>query len=115
VNAVRLDDYPPAAMPFAVKIDCQGAEPAIFAGGNNTLAKADLIVCEFWPWGMHRMGLSAEPILDFVVGNFPFAQVLHHDQSPGVPLRVADAIGELRKIMQDGGEFAQADLVLTRV
>jgi FkbM family methyltransferase len=114
VNAVRLDDYPPEAMPFAVKIDCQGAEPSIFAGGGNTLAKADLIVCEFWPWGMRRMGLSAEPILDFVAGNFPFARVLHHNQSPGAPLCVADAIGKLRELMQDGGEFAQADLVLTR-
>jgi hypothetical protein len=114
VQAVRLDDYTPQAMPLAVKIDCQGAEPSIINGGMKTLGKADLIVCEFWPWGMRRMGLSPEPILDFVSGNFPFAQVLHHDQPAGAPLRPEDAIGMLRKLIEDGGKYAQADLVLTR-
>jgi FkbM family methyltransferase len=114
VQAVRLDDYPPRAMPLAVKIDCQGAEPAIIKGGTQTLGKADLIVCEFWPWGMRRMGLSPDPILDFVSGQFPFAQVLHHDQPPSAPLRAEAAIGMLRKLIDDGGKYTQADLVLTR-
>jgi len=114
VDAVRLDDYAPEAMPLAVKIDCQGAEPSIIAGGMKTLAKADLIACEFWPWGMRRMGLSPEPILDFATGNFPFARVLQHDEPPGAPLRINDAISKLQKLIDDGGEYAQADLVLTR-
>jgi FkbM family methyltransferase len=114
VQAVRLDDYTPKALPLAVKIDCQGAEPSIVAGGMQTLAKADLIVCEFWPWGMRRMGLSPEPILEFAVSHFPFAQVLHHDQPPGKPLPVAEAMPMLRTLIDDGGEMAQADLVLTR-
>ena len=102
------------AMPLAVKIDCQGVEPSIINGGMKTLGKADLIVCGFWPWGMRRMGLSPEPILDFVSGDFPFAQVLRHDQPAGAPLRPEDAIGMLRKLIEDGGKYAQADLVLTR-
>jgi FkbM family methyltransferase len=114
VQAVRLDDFTPKALPLAVKIDCQGAEPSIVAGGMQTLAKADLIVCEFWPWGMRRMGLSAEPILEFAGSHFPFAQVLRHDQPPGKPLPVGDAMQVLRALIDNGGEMAQADLVLTR-
>lgn len=114
VQAVRLDDYTPQAMPLAVKIDCQGAEPAIIQGGLHTLGKADLIVCEFWPWGMRRMGLSPDPILDFVSSHFPYAQVLHHDQPTGASLRAETVIGMLRKLIDDGGRDAQADLVLTR-
>jgi FkbM family methyltransferase len=114
VRAVRLDDYMPKALPLAVKIDCQGAEPSIVAGGTQTLAIADLIVCEFWPWGMRRMGLSPAPILEFATRHFPFAQVLHHDQPPTRPLPVAEAVRVLQTLIDDGGEFAQADLVLTR-
>jgi FkbM family methyltransferase len=114
VQAVRLDDYTPKVLPLAVKIDCQGAEPLIVAGGMQTLAKADLIVCEFWPWGMRRMGLSPEPVLEFAAGHFPLAQVLYHDQPPGKPLPVAEALRTLRMLIDDGGEMAQADLVLTR-
>ena len=114
VQAVRLDDYIPRALPLAVKIDCQGAEPSIIAGGMQTLAKADLIVCEFWPWGMRRMGLSPDPILAFAASHFAFAQVLHHDQPPGRPLPIADAMRTLRTLIDDGGELTQADLVLTR-
>ena len=114
VDAVRLDDYTPKAMPLAVKIDCQGAEPSIIAGGLKTLAKADLIACEFWPWGIRRMGLSPEPILDFALQNFQFAQVLQHNQPLGTPLCMKDAIPKLQRLIKNGGEFAQADLVLTR-
>ena len=106
--------YVPKVLPLAVKIDCQDAEPSIIAGGTRTLAKADLIMCEFWPWGMRRMGLSSAPILEFAAGNFPFAQVLQHDQAPGKPLPVSDAMRVLQTLIDDGGEFAQADLVLTR-
>jgi hypothetical protein len=114
VQAVRLDDYPPRGMPVAVQIDCQRAEPAIIKGGVQALGKANLIVCEFWPWGMRHIGLSPGPILDFVSGQFPFAQVLHHDQPTGAPLRAEAAIGMLRKLIDDDGKYAQADLVLIR-
>jgi len=112
VPAVRLDDYPPAALPLAVKIDCQGAEPAIIAGGQRTLAQADLIVMEFWPWGMRRMGLSPDAVLEFAAGAFPVGQVLHHDQPPGPAQPIARVIDRLRQIIDDGGTHAQADLVL---
>lgn len=114
VPAVPLDDHPPGALPLAVKIDCQGAEPAIIAGGHRTLAQADLVVMEFWPWGMRRMGLSPDTVLDFAANTFPVGQVLHHDQPPGPSQPIAQVVDRLRQIIADGGKLAQADLVLAR-
>lgn len=114
VDTVRLDDYAPTAMPLAVKIDCQGAEPLIFAGGTQTLANAELVVCEFWPWGIRRMGLSPEPVVNFVAENFPFVQVLRHNEQPGIQRSVKEALPLLRKLVDDGSEYADVDLVLTK-
>jgi FkbM family methyltransferase len=114
VRAVPLDDYPPSARPLAVKIDCQDAEPAIIAGGARTLAQAELIAMEFWPYRMRRAGLSPKPILEFAADAFPFAEVLHHNQPPGAPLPIADALPLLQRMIDDGGWLTQADLVLTR-
>jgi FkbM family methyltransferase len=114
VRTVPLDDYSPSALPLAVKIDCQGAEPAIIAGGARTLARADLIAMEFWPHGMRRMGLSHEPILKFAADTFPFAQVWHPGHPPSVPLPIADALPLLQRMTNDGGGHMYVDLVLTR-
>ena len=55
VDAVALDDLiTPKSMPIAVKIDAQGAEPFIIAGGAKLLASADLLIMEIWPYGIAR-------------------------------------------------------------
>jgi FkbM family methyltransferase len=46
-----------------LKIDCQGAEPAIVTGAKNTLAKCDYVVTEYWPDGLRRSGFSAREYL----------------------------------------------------
>jgi FkbM family methyltransferase len=42
--------------PMAIKIDTQGAEPYVFGGGKNVIARADLLISEFWPYGIDRIG-----------------------------------------------------------
>lgn len=42
--------------PIVVKIDAQGAEPLIFKGGHDLLARASLVIMEFWPYGISRLG-----------------------------------------------------------
>jgi hypothetical protein len=42
--------------PLAVKIDTQGAEPFVFSGGSRTLAGADLIIAEWAPYWLGRLG-----------------------------------------------------------
>jgi len=114
VAVVTLDDYPPEAGLFAVKIDTQGAEPLIFRGGEHVLAKAGLIVTEFWPWGMRRMGLEPDFVLAFAERYFDHGHVLRHDEAIGEPLTVAEIIVRLRDVVAAGGETDAVDLVLMR-
>lgn len=57
VPAHRLDDLALAIEPpLGVKIDTQGAEGLVIAGGETVLAQAGLIALEFWPYRLAQMG-----------------------------------------------------------
>jgi FkbM family methyltransferase len=67
VAAIPLDDFLHAISGrLAVKIDTQGAEPFIVAGGRQVLARADLLVMEFCPYLMRQLEGDPEIILDLV-------------------------------------------------
>jgi FkbM family methyltransferase len=69
VIAQPLDDFlDRISEPLAVKIDTQGAEPFIIAGGHKVLAKADLLVFEFCPFLMRQLGGDPEILIDLVAG-----------------------------------------------
>lgn len=113
VKAVTLDSNPPAPGPFALKIDTQGAEPAVFAGGTKTLRAADLIVAEFWPWGMSRLGLNPEPMISQIDDLFPYGQIVEFDK-PGAWSPISAVTKRLREIVSSGGEHDSVDLVLSK-
>jgi FkbM family methyltransferase len=56
--------------PVVIKIDAQGAEPYVFAGGRNVIARAHLLISEFWPYAMHRMLGDIEDIFDQLIASF---------------------------------------------
>ena len=71
VPAKRLDDViTNMAKPLAAKIDVQGAEPFVIAGGRNTLSQASLLSLEFWPYSMRRMGGDFNALITFLTGHF---------------------------------------------
>jgi FkbM family methyltransferase len=61
--------------PLAVKIDTQGAEPFDVAGGTRTLANADLLVMEWAPYYMARMGGDPRIVLDLLRKSFSRARI----------------------------------------
>jgi hypothetical protein len=68
VPAKRLDDVITGMVePIAAKIDVQGAEPFVIAGGRNTLSQASLLSVEFWPYSMRRMGGDISALIAFLV------------------------------------------------
>ena len=76
VPCVRLDDMNLQIQgPFFVKIDTQGAEPFIVAGGRTTLAKADVILMEWAPYYMSRMGGDPNIITEFLRTNYTSARI----------------------------------------
>lgn len=69
VVAQPLDDFIDTVTgPLAVKIDTQGAEPFIIAGGQKVLAKADLLAMEFCPYLMRQLGGDPEILINLVTG-----------------------------------------------
>jgi FkbM family methyltransferase len=65
--------------PLAIKLDCQGAEPFIFQGGGRTLALAELIIMEWWPYGMARLGADPQCVTSLITKNFKSISVLTGD------------------------------------
>ena len=76
VQAVPLDDFLDRIVgPLAVKIDTQGAEPFIIAGGQRVLARAGLLAIEFCPYLMRQLGGDPEIVIN-LVASFDEAAVM---------------------------------------
>ncbi len=66
VKAKTLDTYFDELMlPIALKIDTQGAEPLVIMGGPKTCVAASLVICEFSPYAMNRMGTNHGVLVDY--------------------------------------------------
>ena len=69
VDVVPLDDFAARIEgPLAVKVDTQGAEPFVIAGGRQVFAKAGLIALEFCPYLMKQLGGDPKIVIDLVAG-----------------------------------------------
>lgn len=69
VEAVPLDrflDQLDGAV--AVKIDAEGAEPFVIAGGRKVLSRAALVALEFAPHHMRALGSDPNIVLEFLAG-----------------------------------------------
>ena len=104
VPAARLDDFYDRILgPLAVKIDTQGAEPLVVASGPMTLAKADLIIMEFWPHGMREIGSNPETVIDFIGSLAKVAVMKAEGDAAPVYQSPAQACAELRSLVRDQG------------
>lgn len=69
VPAVPLDDFlPQLDGAVAAKVDTQGAEPFIVAGGRQVFDRAGLVVMEFCPFLMRQLGGDPEIVIQFLAG-----------------------------------------------
>lgn len=69
--------------PVFAKIDVQGAEPYVFAGGNKTLSQADAILVEWAPYHMARLKSEPGVVLDFLDRSFKFGSIQKTDGKSG--------------------------------
>ena len=85
VQAAPLDGLVASVSePLAVKIDTQGAEPFVISDGQRTLARAGLLVMEFAPYWMARMGSDPETVFD-LVRNFSKVSLAHGENDAAEP------------------------------
>jgi len=82
VAANKLDaviDQEKLRLPLGVKIDAQGSECQIFAGGQTILSRAELVAFEYWPYGIERIGGSLPPLVDFISRHFEEGALVNGD------------------------------------
>ena len=79
VPAHVLDDYADRLSgPVVMKVDVQGAEPLVFAGGRTVFDRVDLLICEISPYAMARM--KVDPVMFFeYFGQYAHVQVFERE------------------------------------
>lgn len=106
VPLARLDDVLDVASlrrPIAVKIDTQGAEPQVVAGGARLLAEASLVVLEFWPHGMHGTGGDPEALIAFLEARFGSGFVVAGERDAEATWEPIAAVADrLRLFLREG-------------
>jgi FkbM family methyltransferase len=75
VPARALDEFlaeqaQPAASFRLIKIDCEGAEVAVFRGAKRTLANTEYLLSEYYPAAMERAGFDAGEFRELVKPHF---------------------------------------------
>jgi FkbM family methyltransferase len=97
--------------PVAMKLDTQGAETRVLRGARRTLAAVDLLVCEYWPRGLARMGESATE-LRALLAEFPRGAVLTQDGAAPELMPTDQMLERVAWIEDDDEGFF--DLLLSR-
>lgn len=117
VAAVRLDDVlrgRDLPRPIVLKLDTQGTEVCVLEGAQETLARADHIVSEFWPEGIVAHGDSPARFAELMRAHFDFGAVLHVQPLPE-PLNSSEHVfSQLDWIDQDGSDPGFFDLFFSR-
>jgi len=109
-DLVRVEDLP---RPIVAKIDTQGAELRVLRGAERSLPHIDHLICEFWPWGLRRMGDSAEELIELFRG-FPYGAILRLDEL-GERLPAIDRLcARLGWLPTDGSDQGFFDVLLAR-
>ena len=100
VPVERLDDVIDLhglSLPLAVKIDTQGAEPGVFAGGQKVLSASSLVSLEFWPFGMKQLGLDARQQIAFIESTWREGALATGDSSKrGAWVPIEEVVRQLR-------------------
>lgn len=116
VETRRLDDVlrdEELAHPIVMKVDAQGSEVGIFAGAEQTLARTDYLITEYWPRGIVDHGDDAKGF-EHYMRSFPFGAVLHVLPLPEPLHSSAYVFDQLSWIAHDGTDPGFFDMLFSR-
>ena len=101
-------------VPLLLKVDVQGYEPQVLAGGSNTFQRARLIVIEFWPYGIRRSGYDPDAFLTALLKNRQRVALMYdeHRVQPVTWISADTARGELAGLIADGRPDLQVEVLL---
>jgi FkbM family methyltransferase len=118
VPAQCLDDIVDVSLlsdPVVIKMDIQGAEPLAFAGGPGVLDRAALVLTEYWPYGLKRLGADLDQYHSLIATTFSHGALLGEGDLPGTVdlMPIDDLIGRLADVTAER-DIEAADLALTK-
>jgi FkbM family methyltransferase len=115
VPAERLDELVRVGeleRPIVMKVDTQGCEVRVLKGAERLLGSVDYLICEYWPYGLWRIGDTPEALHE-LLRRFPYGAVLMDQEAPE-PLGPIDHLfTRLNPLVENGGYAAFADVLVT--
>jgi FkbM family methyltransferase len=109
-DLVRVEDLP---RPIVAKLDTQGAEVQVLRGAERSLPHIDHLICEFWPYGLRRMGDSADELIEFF-RDFPYGTILRLEEVPERLPPIDRLCARLDWLPIDGSDQGFFDVLVTR-
>lgn len=117
VQASTLDSIIPLSGlrgPVVIVCDVQGAEADVLAGAAKLLDSVDVMIIEFWPYGLKRAGANIDELLSFL-SLFPHGA--RFDSMGSTPIHtepVSELVEQLRRIYKEEAGIRHFDLVLSK-
>ena len=117
VMGARLDDVVTSVRhPFGAKIDVQGAEPFVIAGGARLLSEVGAFTIEFSPYHMGLLDADGGLVIDYLSGFSRLACVRGDSDEEldfGAPRPILD---RLKRVLQEwtGEEYRYLDIYALR-
>ncbi len=112
VPAVRCDELfadVDLATPLAIKSDMQGADGFLFEHGRKVLEKADILVTEYWPYALLRIGFSLSQIHEHYRERFTHGHIIDEGSwAPGQSLLPIDQLIERLLAEFEGSDAPEA-------
>jgi FkbM family methyltransferase len=126
VKVVALDEilFPNALQPpIIMKIDAQGAEAHIVSGAHAVLMATQILIFEFWPYGLRRLEAPVQQFCERLQSLFSWGAIIrpagnwHHGPDRFASFEfspMAAIVSDLKAIYANAGSLDHFDVIVTR-
>jgi FkbM family methyltransferase len=117
VQASTLDSMVPVSglkQPVVLKCDVQGAEVDVLVGAAQLLAQTQVLISEFWPYGLKRAGASVDELAAAISG-FPYGARFDVEGKASPRLvPVKELIEQMKRFYAEETGIAHWDVLLAK-
>jgi len=117
IQASTLDSMIPSSglkSPVIIACDVQGAEADVLAGSTRLLEAVDVLIIEFWPYGLRRTGANVDELLSFF-SRFPHgARFDSMDTGSIHTVPISELVEQLKRLYREETGIKHFDLLLSK-